>query len=78
MAGFNVIRVRSDYLSICVCNIRVPHWRSQSSQPGPLGAAVIWVIKIITIIKEIAYILTVDFQKAQKQEKKLILNLHIL
>jgi len=41
MAGFNGIKVESDYLLICVCNIRVPRWSSQRSQLGPLGAAVI-------------------------------------
>lgn len=70
MASFNVIKVESDYLLICVCSIRVLCWRSQSSQPGPLGAAVIWVIKIITIIKEIVYIVSVDcFKKSESQRK---------
>lgn len=70
MASFNVIKVESDYLSICVCNIRVPRWSSQRSQLGPLGAAVIWVIKIITIIKEIAYILTTGYFKKPESQRK--------
>lgn len=72
MASFNMIKVESDYLLICVCNSRVPHWSSQSSQPEPLGAALIWAIKIIAIIKETVYILSMDcFKKSGSQIRNL-------
>lgn len=65
-----MIETESDYLLICVCNIRVPRWSSQSSQPGPLGAAVIWVIKIITIIKEIVCCFLWTVSKSLKVREK--------
>lgn len=79
IASLNLIEVESDYLLICVCNIRVLCWSSQSSQPGPLGAAVIWVIKIITIIKEIVCIVSMDyFIKSESQRKVYSKAVHFL